>query len=150
MQSPRPCGKNCTRQSKTYQNSTAYPKIHKKEVPFDPLVSSFRSIMDEAPKYLTEEICLPVGKTEHRIKNSIDFVWEIKDLEVPAPQKLVTFDVMALFNSISTDEAIWVIRQRLNQEHSWHYRTNLNQDTAPWIMLEHHLFHVQGRRFQRK
>lgn len=41
-----------------------------------------------------------VGKTEHHVKNSIDFVQKIKGLEVHPSQKLVSFDVSAPFTSI--------------------------------------------------
>lgn len=46
------------------------PKIHKKEVPLRPIVSSIGSITYEAAKYLTEVIGPRVGKTEHHVKNS--------------------------------------------------------------------------------
>ena len=75
-----------------------------------------------------------VGKTEHHITNSTDFVQKIKDLEVPPFQKLVSFDVSALFTSIPTDEAVRVIRQRLEQDNSWQDRTNLNVDQLTQLL----------------
>ncbi|XP_078357260.1 uncharacterized protein LOC144642142 [Oculina patagonica] len=82
------------------------PKIHKNEVPLRPIVSSIGSITYEAATYLAVVIGPLTGKSEHHIKNSTDFVQKIKDLEVLPSQKLVSFDVSALFTSIPTDEAV--------------------------------------------
>ena len=110
------------------------PKIHKNEVPLRPIVSSIGSITYEAAKDLAVVIVPLVGKTEHHIKNSTDFVQKIKDLEVPPYQKLVSFDVSTLFTSIPTDEAVRVIRQRLEQDNSWQDRTNLNVDQLTQLL----------------
>ena len=75
-----------------------------------------------------------VGKTEHHITNSTDFVQKIKDLEVPPFQKLVSFDVSALFTSVPKDEAVRAIRQRLEQDNSWQDRTNLNVDQLTQLL----------------
>ena len=56
------------------------------------------------------------------------------NLEVPPSQKLVSFDVSALFTSIPTDEAVWVIRQRLEQDNSWQNRTNMNVDQLTQLL----------------
>ena len=82
------------------------PKIHKKELPVITwcygarIYASIGSITYEVAKYLTEVIGPLVGKTEHHVKNSIDFVQKIKGLEVHPSQKLVSFDVSAPFTSI--------------------------------------------------
>ncbi len=110
------------------------PKIHKTEVPLRPIISSIGSITYEAAKYLAVVIGPLVGKTEHHIKNSTDFVQKIKDLEVPPSQKLVSFNVSVLFTSISADEAVRVIRQRLEQDNSWHDRTNLDVDQLTQLL----------------
>ena len=57
-----------------------------------------------------------VGKTEHFVKNSPQFVKKIKELEVPPGRKMVSFDVTALFTSIPVTEAVSVIKDRLNQD----------------------------------
>lgn len=75
-----------------------------------------------------------VGKTEHHVKNSIDFVQKIKGLEVHPSQKLVSFDVSAPFDQHPTEEATRVIRQRLEQDHSWQDRTNLNADQVMQLL----------------
>lgn len=126
------------------------PKIHKKEVPLRPIVSSIGSITYEVAKYLKEVIGPLVGKTEHHVKNSTDFVQKIKGLEVHPSQKLVSFDVSAPFTSIPQ-------RKRLGSSGSgWNKttagRTELTlmriSNATPWVVFEHHLFHLQRWIFQ--
>ena len=57
-----------------------------------------------------------VGKTEHFVKNSIQFVTKIEELEIPPGRKMVSFDVTVLFTSIPVTEAVSVIKDRLNQD----------------------------------
>ena len=64
------------------------PKIHKNKVPLRPIVSSIGSITYEEAKYLAVVIGPLVGKTEHHIKNSTDFVQKNNGLEVPLPRNL--------------------------------------------------------------
>ena len=63
------------------------------------------------------------GKTEHHIQNSGDFVNKVKDLEVPPGQKLVSYDVSALFTSITVPDAIAAIERKLNSDPLLHKRT---------------------------
>ena len=101
------------------------PKVHKKNTPLRPIVSSIGSITYEAAKYLARILGPLVGKTPYHIKNSKDFANKIKDLEVPPPWKLVSFDVSALFTSIPIDEAIEVVKNKLQQDLSWRQQTSL-------------------------
>ena len=68
-------------------------------------------------KYLAKIISsLVVGKTEHFVKDSTDFVKKIKDVEVPPGHKLISYDVSALFTSIPTTDAVRVIREYLEKD----------------------------------
>ena len=84
------------------------PKIHKKDSPLRPIVSGIESISYKAAKYLVAILNALTGKNGFTIKNSEDFVNKNKDLEVPPPRKMVSYDVSALFTSIPIDEAIRV------------------------------------------
>ena len=48
------------------------PKIHKKDTPLRPIVSSVGCITYPASRYLADVLSPQVGKTEHHIKNSKD------------------------------------------------------------------------------
>ena len=67
-------------------------------------------------------------KTSFTIKNSEDFVNKIRDLEIPPSRKMVSNDVSALLTSIPVDEAIWIIRGRLEKDTSLSERCDLSID----------------------
>ena len=102
--------------SETVPKFYGLPKVHKNNVPLRPIVSSIGSITYKTAKFLASILSPLVGKTEHFVKNSIQFVKKIKELEVPPGRKMVSFDVTALFTSIPVTEAVSVIKDRLNQD----------------------------------
>ena len=62
----------------------------------------------------------------YHIQNISDFVNKVKDLEVPPGQKLVSYDVSALFSSIPVPDAITAIERKFNSDHLLHTRTPLS------------------------
>ena len=110
------------------------PKIHKKDAPLRPIVSSIGSITYPAAKYLTSILNPLVGKNPHFIKNSEDFVKKIADLEVPPPRKLVSYDVTALFTSIPIEDAIDVVRRKLEDDTTLNNRCELSIDQVVTLL----------------
>ena len=78
------------------------PKIHKPHMPLRPIVSGIGSVSEGVAKHLSKLLYSVKGKNGNSIKNSIDFVNKIKDIEVPPGRKMVSFDVSALFTSSLT------------------------------------------------
>ena len=79
--------------SETVPKLYGLPKIHKKDAPLRPIVSNIGSVMYPTAKYLANVICPLAGNTTHHIVNSVDFFQNIKGLEVPPGNKLVSYDV---------------------------------------------------------
>ena len=92
------------------------PKVHKNNVPLRLIVSSIGSITCKMAKFLASILSPLVGKTEHFVKNSTQFVKKVKKLEVPPGRKMVSFDGTALFTSIPVTEAVSMIKDQLNQD----------------------------------
>jgi len=74
------------------------------------------------------------GKTKHSIKNSEDFVNKIRELEIPPPRVLVSYDVSALFTSNPIEEAILVIRRRLTEDETLPDRCELDVEQIITIL----------------
>ena len=69
--------------------------------------------MYNTAKFLAKILRPLVGLNNHHILNSEDFINKIADLEVPPGQKLVSYDVSALFTSIPINEATSIVRSKL-------------------------------------
>ena len=104
------------------------PKIHKRDVPLRPIVSSIGNITHNSAKFLTQVLSPLVGKTDHFIKNSKDFVDKISQLEVPPGRKMISYDVTALFTSIPVEKATEVIEKRLLNDPTLAQRCELRVD----------------------
>ena len=74
--------------------------------------------MYDTAKFLAKIMKPLVGHNSHHIVNSEDFVNKIAELEVPPGQKLVSYDVSSLFTSIPINEAIPVVRAKLESDQS--------------------------------
>ena len=129
------------------------PKVHKQGYPLRPIVSSVNSVTYESAKFLAKILGPLVGHLPYHIKNSSDFVQKVKDLEVPPPWKLVSFDVSALFTSIPIDEALKVTKTRLEQDSTLKDRTNLGIDDIIDLLdvcLNTTYFSYKGTLYQQK
>ena len=91
-----------TRRPKFY----GLPKIHKANMPMRPIVSSIGSITYNCSKHLAELISPLIGKTDHHIKNSLEFSRAIKEQTVDQEEELRSYDVTALFTSVPVDKAV--------------------------------------------
>ncbi|XP_072046795.1 uncharacterized protein [Amphiura filiformis] len=76
-----------------------------------------------------------IGNTEHHITNSQTFVERIKDLKLEPDESIVSFDVSALFTSITVNEAITVVRELLESDDTWKKETAENLDVDSVIQL---------------
>ena len=102
------------------------PKIHKPLMPLRPIVAGNGSVTENVAKHLAKILNAVKGKNPHSIRNSVDFVNKVKDLQVPPSQKMVSFDVSALFTSIPVELALKAIENKLSKDNSWKEITELS------------------------
>ena len=111
------------------------PKIHKPDMPLRPIVSGIGSVTEGCAKHLSKVLNAVKGNNGHAIRNSIDFVKKVQDLEVTPGLKMVSFDVSALFTSIPIDLALKAIKSKLERDTGWETLTELSLDRV-LILLE--------------
>ena len=102
------------------------PKILKVRMPLRPIVSSIRTVTYEASKELARILKPLVGKSPHHVKNTQDFIQQIRGIHLNQSQYMMSYDVKALFTSVPTTPATNIIKKLLEQDHELQQRTSMS------------------------
>ena len=89
------------------------PKIHKKNNPLRPIVSSRGSVTYGVAKELAKILKPLAGNTIHHVNNSKEFAEEIKKNKLDKGACIISHDVSALFTSIPVKSAMKIIKDKL-------------------------------------
>ncbi|KAK8778177.1 hypothetical protein V5799_020483 [Amblyomma americanum] len=95
------------------------PKIHKIGTPLRPIVDYTRSPLFKLSGYLHKVLAPLVGKSATHIKNSQDFIENIKDVTLDENDILVSFDVCSLFTSVPVELAVHTCKEALKNDPSF-------------------------------
>ena len=104
------------------------PKIHKPHAPLRPIVSSVDSVTYNVAKHIAYIIGPLVGKSQHHIVNSQDFVNKVRDIRLDDNETITSYDVSALFTCVPPKEAIDCVREFLRKDNTLNERTKLSPD----------------------
>ena len=82
------------------------------ELPIRPIISNINTTSYQFAKYLAK-LLSPVSTSEYIVKSTTDFVTRIKRQNITNNFKLICFDVISLFKSVSLDFTTDVILKRI-------------------------------------
>ena len=102
------------------------PSIHKKEFPLRLIVSSQGSVCYGVAKELARILKPLSGNNNHQVLNSKEFADDIKKIKLEEGECIMSYDVAALFTSISVKPAIEVVKKKLEQDKELHQRTTMS------------------------
>ena len=102
------------------------PKIHKTGTPLRPIVSSRGSITYGVAKELSHIIKPLVGQSPHHLKNTQHFIQQLQGKRLQAGESITSFDVKALFTSVSVQPSIVIVKSRLQQDTTLPQRTTMS------------------------
>ena len=102
------------------------PKIHKMGMQLRPIVSSIGTVTYQTSKEVARILKPLVGRSPHHVKNTQDFIDQIKGIHLGQDQCMMSYDVKALFTSVPTTKAITIIKQLLEQDQELQQRTSLS------------------------
>ena len=102
------------------------PKIHKKDIPLRPIVSSQGSVSCGVPKELARILKPLTGNNNHQVLNSKEFADDIKKIKLEEGECIMSYDVAALFTSIPVKSALEVVKKKLEQDTELHQRTTMS------------------------
>ena len=127
------------------------PKIHRRDILLRPTVSSRDSINYEVAKELSRILRPLVGNSPHHIKNTSDFVQQLKGNTLQANECITSYDVSAHFASVPIDPAINIIRKKLELDQELHTTTSMKVEQVISLLefcLKTTNFQFQGRYFE--
>ena len=107
------------------------PKIHKKDTPLRPIVDYTGSMAYNLSRALADILKPTLGKTKYYVKNTAEFVDEIKDLKLEQDDIMNSHDVVSLFTNVPIKDALTAIEGKLRKDKTLSERTEL---TIPDIM----------------
>ena len=101
------------------------PEILKPNLPLRPIVFFVGSATYELSKFLKNILSPLVGITVNTVKNFAEFVELIEKINIRDNESQVSFDVVSLFTSIPLETARAIVLDRLSNDCTLEYRTNL-------------------------
>ena len=90
-------------------------KIHKKNIPLRPIVSSIGTVTYGVSKELARIIKVLMGNSQHHVHNTKQFADEIRKIKLEEGECITSYDVTALFTSIPVASALEIIRGNWNK-----------------------------------
>ena len=100
---------SCVKPPKLY----GLPKIHKKDVPFRPIVSQIDTPTYKLAQHVAKVLSPLRGHTTSYVRDSYHFVSGLKDLKLANNETMVSFDVQSLFTSIPMKDCIKIVKRKL-------------------------------------
>ena len=102
------------------------PKINEVGIPLRPIVSSRGSITYGLAKELSHIIKPLVDQSPHHLKNTQHFIQQLQGKRLEPGEVITSFDVKALFTSVTVAPSIQIVKQRLQQNPTLPQRTNMS------------------------
>ena len=94
-------------------NFYGLPKIHKKNIPLRPIVTSIGSVSYGVAKELAKIIKSLMGCSHDHVHNSAQFGEEMKRTKIEQGECITSYDVTTLFTSIPVPSTLDIIRSKL-------------------------------------
>ena len=123
------------------------PKIHKKNIPGRPVISSINCHTTKLSRYVDHHIQPLATKVKSYIRDTTDFINKLKNIDfVPHNAILATLDVRSLYSNIKHNEGLSALEECLDN------RTHKEPSTKVITTLMHHVltlnnFTFNGRNF---
>ena len=127
------------------------PKIDKIGMPLRPIVSSIGAVTYETSKELARILKPPVGRSQHHVQNTQDFIQQIKGTHLQPDQCIMSYDVKSLFTSVPIQPAINIIKKLLDEDEELQQRTSMTLSNITCLLefcLKSTYLTFQGKHYE--
>ena len=100
------------------------PKIYKLDTPLSPVVSAIGAQTYSLAHYLTGLFQPLIGNCTHHVKNSTEFVENLKFINLQTSDLLVSFTVVSLFTRVPLQETLRLLERHFKPS-VWNYFSTL-------------------------
>ena len=129
------------------------PKIHKKETPLRPIVSSIGSVSYQTSKELARILSPLVGRSPYHVHNNQDLLEDLRSIKLGKDESLMSFDVKALFTSVPIEPAVKIIKKLFEEDQTLRQRTSMAVNHIVSLLefcLRSTYFTFKGRFYEQK
>ncbi|XP_036317693.1 uncharacterized protein LOC118732671, partial [Rhagoletis pomonella] len=119
------------------------PKVHKNGSKMRKIVSNINSPLSNIARWLVKDLKKFGSFDGYSVKNSLDFIEKVRDIEIEKDEIMISFDVEALFPSIPVDTAIEAIQNHLNKFSLPEDKFNAYLNAIK-ICMKHNCFQFRG------
>ena len=91
-----------------------------------PIASSTGTVSYNTSKELANILKPLVGWTSHHLKNTKDFIHQIKDVKLLPDETIISYDIKALFTSVPIQPVINIIKNKLEKDKDLKLRTSMS------------------------
>ena len=88
------------------------PKIHKSNIPLRPILAAYQTPAYNPAKYLVP-LLTPYTLNSYTVKNSYDFIEQLKEVNLGKNYTMASFDISSLFTSVPLEETIAIICNKI-------------------------------------
>ena len=106
-------------------NFYGLPRIHKPGTPLRPIISNVGTVTYNTAKELAKILKPLVGLSNHHVHNTRDFVEQLKEVRLKKEESMISYDVTALFTSLSIPSVLKIIEEKLTKDKELQQRTNM-------------------------
>ena len=111
-----------------YPIGACCPKVYglpqiKKDTPLRPIASSKDLVTYGVDKIIARILKPLVGKSQHHMPTTKDFVEQIKDITLGTGECIIWYDITALFTSAPVASALNIVQNKSEEDQDLHLRT---------------------------
>lgn len=140
-------GDNCTIPSQIY----GLIKVHKKDYPIRPIVSSCGSSGFKLANFFTEILTETFDEMGHHVKNTPHVIEKIKGVTLDQDDIMISFDVVSMFTNIPIDHMITLIKKKQHIiESTYNIKFGLFTEILLYLLRDSAIFNWNEKTYRQK